>query len=504
MTCLSDIADRHERAVAGLEDVARPLAVRIVVGGHLQDLAAQHVLACLCNLLCRMARVVSVIEIDAPEVPWRAAAGWRMAGRSVLGRMRSLSRWATGGLVPVRAPAATPADFTICIGSRPEAYGGRIDLAVAGAGWRAWAGAEAHVPALAAKDRAAGNPLGPYLAACLAAAEVFKRSRGLKRGRFAEDFGYSLWRGEQGAWRDLAGGPPFEGLTLPPFYLVGAGAVGQGLYGVIAASGVATAYVTTLDDDSHDDTNLNRNPLAGVKDLTRPKIDVIARVRRAAGLRGGEYKVTLARYVLRAARTGLPAEIAALEADDRYPVIVSAVDKNTSRQDIQGLRPDLVVGGSTLGLTAKANVYDMAPGAACLGCNNPAEDDGARLREVEQQVRGMPEAEQRACLEGRVEDVDAVVAYLRGADRCGQLGEAQFRDFATAQDPEFSVSFVSMTAAVLLASRLFARLLFPEAELPRRRMSSLNFRNLEVGDDDLCQEPQCRHCRAAGRLRVRA
>jgi len=49
----------------------------------------------------------------------------------------------------------------------------------------------------------------------------------------------------------------------------------------------------------------------------------------------------------------------------------------------------MVVGGSTDALTAKAIVYDGDPRHACLACHNPREEDGARLRRLEQEVRGM-------------------------------------------------------------------------------------------------------------------
>jgi hypothetical protein len=61
------------------------------------------------------------------------------------------------------------------------------------------------------------------------------------------------------------------------------------------------------------------------------------------------------------AKPSVNAELARAESEGRYDVIVSCVDKGKSRQDIQGLRPRLIIGGSTTGLTAKTNVYDFAP-----------------------------------------------------------------------------------------------------------------------------------------------
>jgi len=199
-------------------------------------------------------------------------------------------------------------------------------------------------------------------------------------------------------------------------------------------------------------------------------------------------------------RSGLPDVLSHAEAEDRYEIVVSAVDKNTSRQDIQGLAPDLVVGASTVGLSAKSNLYRMAPGKACLGCHNAAEKDGDRLRKVEQEVRCMTEVELRKHLDGRAENVDAIVTYLQGGEKCGELGEAQFRNFATATEPDFSVSFVSMAAALLLAARLLSATVFDADAPDRASMATLNFRNLEAGDDRISQDQSCSHCRTADRL----
>ncbi len=490
----SEIGNRHLRALSGFEDQSRPLRVRIVAGEAFASPAAQHLTACLCNLLCRLVGSVSDIQISLPPDPWRVPTGWPGGDQAPVEALISLSDWATGGLIPISIDAGSVCDFTICIGSRPNNFEGQIDLCAHGSGWRAWAGREAECPVSGSLTLTDTNPLGPYLAACLAAGEVFKRARRPKRGAEAENFGYSLWTGRQGVWPTLDNGPPLQGMVLPPLYIVGAGAVGQGLHAVLAAAQLGAAYLVTIDDDSHDETNLNRCFVSGVDDVDGAKVDAITRSRTAAGLDGLEFKGTLSQYVMRTDRSGLREDIAALEAEDRYPLVISAVDKNTSRQDIQGLSPSLVIGGSTVGLSAKANVYDMVEGTPCLACHNPPEDDGARLREVEQRVRSMSDEEKRAFLDGKVGELDRVMAYLQGAERCGSIGEAAFKAFATAQEPEFSVSFVSMAAATLLAGRLITRVGAPDSEDRRPRMSTIAFRNLGTGDDLLSRDQACTRC----------
>jgi len=495
MTPELDIGDRHLRALDGFEDVTRTLSVRVVVGDVFAHPSAQHLVACLANLLSRLVKTVSRVQVALPSGPWQVPMGWPGGALSPADTLAELATWATGGEVPISVGDGDACDLTICVGPRPRGFADPVDLCVFGSGWRAWAGDETHLPAFPLQDLKQCNPLGPYLAACLAAGEVFKRARRPKRGAVASNFGYSLWTGLEGAWPALGDGPPLRGMTLPPFYIVGAGAVGQGLHAILAAAELQAAYLVTLDDDIHDGTNLNRCVLAGVGDVDHPKTEAITRCREAASLDGLEFPGTLAHYVVRGNSAGLRADAAALEADDRYPIVISAVDKNTSRQDIQGLAPDLVIGGSTVGLSAKSNVYDGSEGAPCLACHNPPEDDGARLREVEQRVRKMSEEELRAHLGGQVEELERVIAYLHGAEKCGSVGEAQFQAFATKRDKEFSVSFVSMTAAVLLTARLIHQLAQDSEKRRRPRMSTVAFRNLATGDDALSQDSSCPRCR---------
>jgi hypothetical protein len=186
----------------------------------------------------------------------------------------------------------------------------------------------------------------------------------------------------------------------------------------------------------------------------------------------------------------LQADLARAEADGRYGTVVSCVDKGTSRQDIQGLRPDLIIGGSTVGLGAKTNVYDFAPGTPCLGCHNPAEKDGEQLRELERLLRGMSRDEQDAYLRTHVSDPGPILEHL-ATERCGSVGEAMLRDIATASPREFSVSFVSMAAAVLAASRLFSRLLFAGADRDRPRMTSIAFLKGSILEADLAVDASC-------------
>ncbi len=488
------IGDRHLRAVDGLlpPDARRLLTVRILSRGAAGRIAGQHLILCLVNLLGRMADLVGRVELDLPQTPLRVVTPFESAPDQLPDAAAALVRWAVSDAVEVATIEGSAApDIWLCVGEDVAAPAGAPALHAQALGWRAWVGAASHCPRLS-RCADSPNPLGPFFAACLLAGEVFKRARGIRRGRYIDDFACSLWSGEQGDWSALVDGPEIEGLALPPFYLIGAGAVGQGLINLVGAACFASPYVVTIDDDRHDRTNLNRCFLAGLKDLEAHKVEAVRRFRRLAGVGGHDFPGTLADYLRHGA--DLRPDVAAAEREDRFDCVVSCVDKGSSRQDVQGLWPRFLLGGSTSGLSAKTNLYDLPAGTPCLGCHNPPEQDGDRLRKVEQRIRAMTQAQREAYLR-EAPDAPAILAYLANGERCGGVGEAEFRAFATRQAKEFSVSFVSMAASALLAARLFARLLFPTAPLNRLApMTSIAFLNASIDHARLSVDPFCRRC----------
>jgi hypothetical protein len=393
-------------------------------------------------------------------------------------------------------PTRRAADHTIHVGGYMPDFGTRdgSHFAVVGDGWRGWLGNSPAVAPRAAPTST--SPFGPFLAAALAAGEIFKHIRGIRRGRFLRATGISLWSGTQSAtWSDLDGGPTIAGLTLPPIHMVGAGAVGNSLGYVLAHLDLRDGFLIPIDDDFYDTTNLNRCPLAGWADLGHPKVAAIERALRAAGFGVYPFPRTLNEYVADPRRE-LRADIAAKVADLKFEIALSCVDKGKSRQDVQGMRPDLLLGASTLDLQAKSNLYRQLAGLACLGCYNPAERDGEKIRALESRLRTMPRAECREFLAAHGVDVMAVEDYL-AHPQCGGLGEAAIRDLATRSTGEFSVGFVSLAAGVLLAAALLQNSVFSANKPIRRDMVTLNFLNGKLGESQLAADPNCElNCQA--------
>jgi hypothetical protein len=492
MTRTDGISNRHLLQAEGLAEKPLHLAqqIRIVVSDEWASSRAGQLLAsCLVNLLARQVGLVSVIEILAPAVPTIIRQPDGTMSDTPLPRSLSLiSAWAVDGGVSILTPSepAINPDITILIGDRSPVHTG-IALFTVGDGWRAWVGDVERAPVgIVPKS---SNPLGPFLAAALAAGEVFKRGRGLLRGRLLTADGYSLWSGEQAPqWESLEDGPELIGRRLTPLHVFGAGAVGNGVAYVLANAELGETYSIIVDDDTYDDTSLNRCLLAGYADVKDPKVDAIAQVLTRSGAGVFKFRGTVSQY-LADDRSGLRADIAEQVDELIFETVVSCVDRGVSRQDIQGLAPSTLFGGSTLGLAARANFYANRPGAACLSCFNPPERDGGRLRVLEKLLRDFGVEERAAFLRKEGIEPEVVEAYLASPE-CGTLGEAALRDLATRAPSQFSVGFVSLGAALLLAAKIFQIALY--SRVPNRGdVSSLNFRNGGFGDSFLGPDDAC-------------
>ncbi len=254
-------------------------------------------------------------------------------------------------------------------------------------------------------------------------------------------------------------------------------------------------YLILIDDDHYDDTNLNRSLLAGWLDINEYKVHALQRALKAGGVEAFSFPGTIKSYVADA-RVGLRVDVAHQVDDLVFSAVASCVDKGAARQDVQGLYPGLLLGGSTFNLQAKSNLYCGRLGAACLACFNPAGKDGEKIRAFEDQLRKMPAHEQSEFLTGRGLDAKAIEEYLSGA-QCGGLGEAALRDYVVRPPAEFSAGFVSLGSGLLLASTLLRNTIFSTDSPPRGDMTTLNFLNGGLGDSWLGADDKCQlNCQA--------
>jgi len=491
MIDLFDMANRHFLNASGLsEHRDRPaLAVRIIISdAWCQSAAGQLLASCLVNLLCRQPGTVKSIEIVATMGPSLIRLPNGEAAGEFPGCLQRIGAWATNALIPISTTeTALVVDQTVVIGD--VAQKPPIDvLSVVGTGWTAWVGHPDNAPREALPRTA--NPLGPFLAAALVAGEIFKKARGIVRGRMFDANGYSLWSGcSSESWTDLEEGPAVEGQSLPPLHLIGAGAVGNDVAYILANMNLLDAYVVGLDDDTYDGTNLNRCLLAGWQDLGHPKVNAIGRALTATGIGFFGFPGTVNEYIA-SGRIGLRSDVAQNVDNLIFEVVLSCVDRGVSRQHVQGLSPQLLIGASTLDLVARSNVYPDRQGAACLSCFNPAEKDGEKIRALEKRLREMSaKARYEFLLESGC-DPAAVQAWL-DSPQCGTVAEASVQTLATKEPPLFSVGFVSLGAALLGVSTLLRQMNPKAGSVDRGDMNVFSFLNGVGMDSFLAPDPHC-------------
>ena len=180
-----------------------------------------------------------------------------------------------------------------------------------------------------------------------------------------------------------------------------------------------------------------------------PKAPLLAAFLSARGFSQYPYQGTWQAYVTRQNRDANREDLANLESRFLYRLILSGVDDNGARHSIQNLWPDLIIGGGTYGLTAKAITFDMASTQRCLKCFNPVDDRNVKIRARLEEARQMTPTDRESFFLAFGVDPVVANAHLQQPG-CGQLSEADLNRFA-ADEPAMSVGFVSVAAGILLA-----------------------------------------------------
>lgn len=460
---LEQLADRHLRpdphgALGDADGVRQARILLAIDSATAATKAGQDALWMLANLLSRQFRLVTAVSLDIPPdvrlLPRVAAFG----GAPTLGEaISNCIRLIAGDHVTVDAYPGQESEaypIEIFVGWPDGVARAALRLVVVADGWRLFVGRacrRADLPCSALN-------FGPYLAACFAAGEVFKRLRSIKPGRGEligdnRDLCLSLWTGRQAAsWDQLDPDPDIRQLTFPPLYFAGAGAVAQAAALALAGLPDATGHMTVIDPEALDLSNDNRYVLATRDDDCKPKAAFMADFLSARGFTEYHHPGTWQDYVTRRNRLPNRADLDDLEHQFKYRLVLSCVDDNNARHATQNLWPEMIIGGSTHGLTAKAIIYDMAGDQLCLKCYNPVADRNVLVRQRLDEARAMDPQRRAKFFADLGVDPAKAEQHLRDP-RCGQLTEQDLDRFA-AGDPMMSVGFVSVAAGVLLAARL--------------------------------------------------
>lgn len=416
--------------------------------------AGQHLSWMLTNLLARQFGVVAEIALDVPNVPLLEQVALFGTEATLRDSLYECVERVAGHHVKCRKAQGEHDKFDVAIfvGKSLGNHRANRTWHVYADGWRWYVGYNDPLPTA---SPSATISFGPYMAAAYAAGEIFKYLRGLRpnKGEFiSESFG-SVWDMELGdSWESLSAGPDLENIPpLPHFYFAGAGAVAQAAGAALGTSGIK-GQATTVDDDTFDVTNDNRYVLTTAADDHSSKVELLAKFLTKRSIPCHPVPLKWANYVGTMGQKAATTELAALEKQYRYPLVLSCVDKNPPRHEIQNLLPSIILGASTDGLVAKAQVFDLGQDVACLKCHNPLEDRDAILKKNRDILDKMSANERIAWCSDRGIDPMALDRFL-APPGCGKLTEADLERFAK-DSPEMSVGFVSLAAGVLLSAQL--------------------------------------------------
>ena len=427
------VSDRHEGDLGGLLlpfDETRRASLTVVVPSEWAATpAAQHTAWMLVNVLCRMKGIVDAIGLLCPQdvplhpqiVPFAPTAGWFDEAL--------LQGAAEIGIVPVTPGIAH--ERRLIVGPAASEQG----LRVWGQGWTGGV----------SSDRleiggASMLPFGPYVAASLAAAEVFKAARAPTPAVAVPTMHYlSAWEMRASTSPILTGPPSVEQLVLSTA-IAGVGAVGSAVVHALWACPGLTGDCDLIDADPAgiDITNLNRYALFGRSSLGRPKATEASRIAAGVGIRWHPFDVTFAEFA------------------HHHPVrprVLSAVDINPSRREIQLRYPARIVSASTKDLRAEVTRCGPPGVGACLCCFNPVDmgPTDAELQELVRRLTPEQRATRAAGLGMSTEDVNAFAE----TGQCGGSSDRLMADLRSGPPlPSFAVSFVAALTGTLAAAEL--------------------------------------------------
>lgn len=402
----------------------------------------------LANLLGRQFDVVRELEFvvaDAPLLPGIALFGGET---SIRGAMVTTVAMIADQKIAVVPQSTTPFDLELHVTPTYVAHADN-EFAVWGTGWCCSAGV-----AIEAGPKDSDISVGPILAATMGAAEAFQRITNWSgEGRTARGTLYlSGWDGAPAAsWNLLREGPQVGQLCIEPFYLCGAGAVGQALAATLSYFPDRVGHAVVIDGDPLDDTNFNRYCLAHKKSPTG-KAAACKSVLQTPKFVVDDRDCFWEDYQKRPLPRSSSDELNGLEANYKYRLLVSCVDKNGPRHALQNFWPRLILGGSTSGLTAKTSLYDCFTGE-CLKCSNPL----PRLPTIEEEaknLRTMERAVRESVLAQLPPENRALVRSYLEEQICGHAAEQFLTELGEIRRREFSVGFVSVASGVFLAVAL--------------------------------------------------
>lgn len=466
-----------------------------------QTFGGQHLLWMLGNLLARQFNVIHELILVLPAVPAFSSCFGQEVQAALPEAIAEVVRSICEQAMVITQCTSIPdgVDIVVTAGYVPNPPQGTLVIGALGDGMRAFVGRPDKTPAHLPTSSCS---VGPYFAACMAAGEVFKRLCGMQTtaGTYIDEMHFSVWDHRRyPAWDDIPSCTLPGAVQIPDLYLVGVGAVGQALVATLSRWPGTSGYLTLIDGDDIDGTNLNRYVLATFKDVGKSKVSIAKDCLEAAGYQVYEYAGKWEEYLCDERRPPQKSGLFELESEFRYRLIISCVDKNPARHSIQKVWPQLIIGASTLDLRAMVTLYDLPASGECLMCYNPVETNET-LEQLAEKVRSLTSTERlRLCEEAQVKLTD-LDAYLANPS-CGSIGEVAVRKFKElTEDHDWSVGFVSVIAGVMLAVRLIRLVTEGRSEafpLDQGNSALFNFWNPALRWSNLNRKSKC-ECGTSG------
>lgn len=291
------------------------------------------------------------------------------------------------------------------------------------------------------------NPIGAYVGASLAAAEIFKHVRKVRPGE--TEFPQRLWF--NAFTLELSENPTdspvvWELTPLPETTLAGVGAVGSALLQTLYTFPGCAGLITAVDGDEKGitETNLNRYVLSDLRHIRE-----LHRKATTASILFKDHAVQIAPF-------DEPWQTA-YESRRIAPqnFVLSAVDRNSARHAIQDAMPQKILGAATNELKLQVNLYDvLEPASVCLKCRNRVEAEGIPDEVVVEQLRELSDEALAAAAVTMGVSLEDLKLYIEDPKvHCGKVSGSSLQKFAESSDEgEWSVGFVSFLAGVLLAA----------------------------------------------------
>jgi hypothetical protein len=447
-------ANRHMRGdsegrLKSLRQGPRSVLVR-VHPEYASSYAGQHLLQMTVNLLARQFEVVHDLILDVPDVPVLENIFPESITNSLglCSRLLSLARVVAGPEIRVLSVSEsqdTKPSCVVYVGSFDPSTSAVFCISAVAEGWRFDCATNRLTQAIPGLD---SNPIGPYMAACFAAASIFRYFWQLDA---QIDLSASLWGCGQGGWNDLAVGKNPTGKTIPKTYLIGCGAVGAAFAFTLAAITNLKGDIIAIDPQKCDVTNRNRLLSMSHND-TEDKAVLVRQLFTGRTLKVHPYVGPWPDYTADATRK-VPDYIRQAEQSYRYETVLSCVDRNHHRRAIAAYLPQIAIGGSTQDFAAQVAIYSMRGECECLACNHPVPRI-APTEELRQFLVSMNTEQLNTWFDNHDADSReraAIAEYLRDPS-CGGVGQATLAKLGRDGEIDWSVGFVSVAAGVLLAS----------------------------------------------------